>query len=82
MYKKQVHMDDDDFVSGLIHSGIPLAQLDSVFTAKSCSPLNKLLAVFLKVPEVARELAPLFGKGEPTARRFDSPPAAPLSTCR
>jgi hypothetical protein len=59
--KKQVHMDDDDFVSGLIHSGIPLAQLDSAFTGTSCSRLNKLLAIFWKVPEVARELSLLFG---------------------
>ena len=59
--KKQVHMDDDDFVSGLIHSGIPLAQLDMAFTKSSPSRLNKLLAIFWKVPEVARELARLFG---------------------
>ena len=59
--KKQVHMDDDDFVSGLIHSGIPLAQLDMAFTKSSCGRLNKLLAIFWKVPEVARELARLFG---------------------
>ena len=59
--KKQVHMDDGDFVSGLIHSGIPLAQLDSAFAGKSCGRLNKLLAIFWKVPEVARELSLLFG---------------------
>ena len=59
--KKQVRMDDDDFVSGLIHSGIPLAQLDMAFTKSSRSRLNKLLAIFWKVPEVARELARLFG---------------------
>ena len=59
--KKHVCMDDDDFVSGLIHSGIPLAQLDSAFAGKSCSRLNKLLAIFWKVPEVARELSLLFG---------------------
>ena len=57
-------MDDDDFVSGLIHSGIPLAQLDMAFAGKSCTRLNKLLAVFWKVPEVARELALLFGGKE------------------
>ena len=54
-------MDDDDFVSGLIHSGITLAQLDMAFTKSSCTRLNKLLAIFWKVPEVARELARLFG---------------------
>ena len=54
-------MDDDDFVSGLMHSGIPLAQLDSAFAGKSFGRLNKLLAIFWKVPEVARELSLLFG---------------------
>ena len=58
--KKHVWMDDDDFVSGLIHSGIPLAQLDSAFAGKSCGRLNKLLAIFWKVPEVAHELSLLF----------------------
>ena len=57
-------MDDDDFVSGLIHSGIPLPQLDSAFAGKSCGRLNKLLAIFWKVPEVARELSLLFGGKE------------------
>jgi hypothetical protein len=57
-------MDDDDFVSGLIHSSIPRAQLDSAFAGKSCSRLNKLLAIFWKVPEVARELSLLFGGKE------------------
>jgi hypothetical protein len=56
--------DDDDFVNGLLTSGIPLAQLDSAFAGKSCSRLNKLLAVFWKVPQVARELALLFGGKE------------------
>ena len=59
--KKHVNMDDDDFVSGLMHSGIPLAQLDSAFAGKSFSRLNKLLAIYWKVPEVARELSLLFG---------------------
>ena len=54
-------MDDDDFVSGLIHSGIPLAQLDSAFAGKSPHRLNKLLAIFWQVPHVARELSLLFG---------------------
>jgi hypothetical protein len=54
-------MDDNDFVSGLIHSGIPLAQLDSAFAGKSFSRLNKLLAIYWKEPEVARELSLLFG---------------------
>ena len=54
-------MDDDNFVSGLIDSGIPLAQLDSAFAGKSLGRLNKLLAVYWKVPEVARELSLLFG---------------------
>jgi hypothetical protein len=48
------------------HSGIPLAQLDSAFAGKSCGRLNKLLAVFWNVPEVARELSLLFG-GKQTA---------------
>ena len=52
---------DDAFVSGLIHSGIPLAQLDDAFAGTSCSRLNKLLAIFWKVPDVARELSLLFG---------------------
>ena len=68
--KKQVHMDDGDFVSGLIHSGIPLAQLDSAFAGKSCGRLNKLLAIFWKVPEVARELSLLFGGKEITDAKF------------
>ena len=63
-------MDDDDFVSGLIHSGIPLAQLDSAFYGKSCSRLNKLLAIFWKVPQVARELALLFGGKEIADAKF------------
>ena len=54
-------MDDNDFVSGLIHSGIPLAQLDSAFAGKSFSRLNKLLSIYWKEPEVARELSLLFG---------------------
>ena len=58
---RKIHMDDNDFVSGLMHSGIPLAQLDSAFAGKSCSRLNKLLDVFWKVPEVAHELSLLFG---------------------
>jgi hypothetical protein len=57
-------MDDDDFVSGLINSGIPLAQLDSAFAGKSCGRLNKLLAIFWKVPHVTRELSLLFGGKE------------------
>ena len=68
--KKQVHMDDDDFVSGLIHSGIPLAQLDSAFAGKSCGRLNKLLAIFWKVPEVACELSLLFGGKEIRDNKF------------
>ena len=59
--KKQVHMDDDDFVNGLIHSGIPLAELDCAFAAGSFSRFNKMLATYWKVPEVARELSHLFG---------------------
>ena len=62
--KKKVRMDDDDFVSGLIHSGIPHAELDSAFAGKSCGRLNKLLAIFWKVPQVARELSLLFGGKE------------------
>jgi hypothetical protein len=68
--KKQVHMDDDDFVSGLIHSGIPLAEFDHAFAGKSCGRLNKLLAVFWKAPEVARELALLFGGKEIADAKF------------
>ena len=62
--KKQVRMSDDDFVDGLIHSGLPLAQLVSAFAGKSCSRLNKLLAIFWKVPKVACELSLLFGGKE------------------
>ena len=68
--KKHVFMDDDDFVSGLINSGIPLAQLDSAFAGKSFSRLNKLLAIFWKVPEVARELSLLFGGKEIADAKF------------
>ena len=68
--KKQVRMDDDDFVSGLINSGIPLAQLDSAFAGKSCGRLNKKLAIFWKVPEVARELSLLFGGKEIADAKF------------
>eukprot|EP00325_Prymnesiales_sp_UTEX-LB-985_P032348 CAMPEP_0174719302 /NCGR_PEP_ID=MMETSP1094-20130205/30898_1 /TAXON_ID=156173 /ORGANISM="Chrysochromulina brevifilum, Strain UTEX LB 985" /LENGTH=352 /DNA_ID=CAMNT_0015919579 /DNA_START=215 /DNA_END=1270 /DNA_ORIENTATION=+ len=68
--KKHVCMNDDDFVSGLIHSGIPLAQLDSAFAGQSCGRLNKLLAVFWKVPEVARKLALLFGGKEIRDSKF------------
>ena len=56
--------------SGLIHSGIPLAQLDSAFAGKSCGRLNKLLAIFWKVPEVARELSLLFGGKEIKDAKF------------
>ena len=60
--KKQVHMNDDDFVRGLIHSGIPLTQLDSAFNGvRSTTRFNKLLAIFWEVPEVASELSLLFG---------------------
>ena len=59
--KKQVHMNDDDFVRGLIHSGIPVAQLDSAFNGvRSTGRFNKLLAIFWEVPEVASELSLLF----------------------
>ena len=61
---------DEDFVSSLIHSGIPLAQLDSAFAGKSFSRLNKLLAIFWKVPEVARELSLLFGGKEIADAKF------------
>ena len=54
-------MNDGDFVSGLIDSGMPLALLDSAFAGKSPSRLNKLLAVYWKVPDVARALSLLFG---------------------
>ena len=73
-------MDDDDFVSGLMHSGIPLAQLDSAFAGKSCGRLNKLLAVFWKVPhEVARELALLFGGKEIADAKFKRTSSPSLS---
>ena len=53
--KKQVHINDDYFLGALTRSGIPLAQLDSAFAVKSFSRLNKLLAKFWKVPQVARK---------------------------
>ena len=59
--KKQVHMDDDDFVSGLIFSVISLADLDDAFSARSHSPFNKMLARYWKVHHVALELSHLFG---------------------
>ena len=68
--KKHVFTLDNDFVSGLIHSGIPLAQLDRAFAGKSCGRLNKLLAIFRKVPEVARELSLLFGGKEIADAKF------------
>jgi hypothetical protein len=54
-------MKDDDFVRGLIKSGIPLNELDSAFAFKSVRPLNKLLAVSFQVPKVALELGKVFG---------------------
>ena len=63
-------MDDDDFVSGLINSGISLAELDHAFAAVSCGRFNKLLAKYWKVPEVARELALLFGGKELRDSKF------------
>ena len=48
------------FVSALIDSGIPLAELDSAFVTKSCHRFNKMLAKYWKVPHVARELTHLF----------------------
>ena len=69
-YKNQVHMDDEDFVSGLIHSGIPLSELDHAFAAVSCSRFNKLLAKYWKVRDVARELALLFGGKELRDAKF------------
>ena len=59
--KKQVHMNDDDFVSGLIHSGIPLAELDRACAAGSFGRFNKMLAKYWEVPHVACELSLLFG---------------------
>jgi len=58
---KHVNMHDDDFVSLLIDSGIPLDQLDRAFAQKSCGRFSKLLDIFWEVPEVARKLSLLFG---------------------
>ena len=72
--KRQVHMDDDDFVERLMASGIPLHELDHAFAARSgggpMSRFNKLLAVFWKVPHVARELSLLFGGKEIADAKF------------
>jgi hypothetical protein len=59
--KKHVHRHDDDFVSGLLRSGIPLYRLDQAFTYKSPSYFNKLLHEYWRVPEVAHNLSRLFG---------------------
>ena len=67
---KHIHMDDNDFVSGLIHSGIPLSELDHAFAAFSCGRFNKLLAKYWKVRDVARELALLFGGKELRDAKF------------
>ena len=61
---------DEDFVSGLIKSGIPLSELDHAFAAVSCSRFNKLLAKYWKVRDVARELALLFGGKELRDAKF------------
>jgi hypothetical protein len=58
---EHVRMDDDDFVSGLIDSGIPLAELDRAFAAGSFGRFNKMLAMYWKVLYVACELSLLFG---------------------
>ena len=57
--KKHVFMHDDDFVSGLLRSGIPLDRLDQAFTYKSLSYFNKLLHEYWRVPEVAQNLSRL-----------------------
>ena len=53
---QHVKMRDDDFVSGLLSSGIPLDQLDQAFKFTSPCLFNKVLRHYLRVPEVACNL--------------------------
>ena len=60
--KKQIHLDDTKFVSGLINSGIPLDIMDQAFAGKSAGRINKMFALFWEVPEVGPNLKRLSGK--------------------
>ena len=68
--KKHVHMHDDDFVSGLLLSGIPLYRLNKAFTYKSSSYFNKLLGEYWCVPEIAHNLSRLFGGSQIRGSKF------------
>ena len=54
--KKQIHLDDTKFVSGLINSGIPLDIMDPAFDGTSPFRINKMFALFWEVPEVGPNL--------------------------
>jgi hypothetical protein len=60
--KKQIHLDDTKFVSGLINSGIPLDIMDPAFAGTSAFRINKMFARFWEVPEVGPNLKRLSGK--------------------
>ena len=60
--KKQIHLDDTKFVSGLINSGIPLDIMDPAFAGTSAFRINKMFALFWEVPEVGPNLKRLSGK--------------------
>jgi hypothetical protein len=60
--KKQIHLDDTKFVSGLINSGIPLDIMDPAFDGTSPFRINKMFALFWEVPEVGPNLKRLSGK--------------------
>ena len=59
--KKHVCIPDETFVMGLIHSGIPLEELQFAFSKKSFTSFNRMLRRFWEVPEVAAKLSLLFG---------------------
>ena len=60
--KKQIHLDDTKFVSGLINSGIPLDIMDPAFDGTSPFRINKMFALYWEVPEVGPNLKRLSGK--------------------
>ena len=60
--KKQIHLDDTKFVSGLINSGIPLDIMDPAFAGTSAFRISKMFALFWEVPEVGPNLKRLSGK--------------------
>jgi hypothetical protein len=60
--KKQIHLDDTKFVSGLMNSGISLDIMDQAFAGTSASRINKMFALYWEVPEVGPNLKRLSGK--------------------